>query len=316
MNISVIIPNYNGKGLLEKNLSTVIVALFHYLTNHKQTGEIIIVDDGSRDDSVSFLEEFVEKEKSIAMHIEKNRKNKGFSSTVNKGVSLAKGDIVVLLNTDVRPEKNFLEPLLTHFKEENVFAVGCMDKSIEHNKVVLRGRGVGGWRRGMFFHAAGDVTKHTSLWASGGSSAFRTSLWVKLGGLNELYNPFYWEDIDLSYRAIKSGYQVLFEQESVVIHEHEKGTIRSLYASSQVQRIAYRNQFIFIWKNITEVSFWISHIIYLPYHILRSVLRGDMNFLIGLFQAFVFLPNIIQSIFTEHRFFVRNDSAIVKEYSQ
>ena len=44
---------------------------------------------------------------------------------------------MVLLNTDVAPEKDFLSPLIKHFKDSEVFAVGCMDKSIEKGKVVL-----------------------------------------------------------------------------------------------------------------------------------------------------------------------------------
>ena len=109
--------------------------------------------------------------------------------------------LYILFNTDVYPDKDFLTPLLSHFKDEKVFAVGCMDKSIEGKDVVLRGRGIGVWKRGFLVHEKGEIEKSDTLWVSGGSGAFRKSIWDKLGGLNELYNPFYWEDIDLSYRA-------------------------------------------------------------------------------------------------------------------
>ena len=52
---------------------------------------------------------------------------------------------------------------------------------------------------------------------------------AKLGGFDGLYDPFYWEDIDLSYRAQKSGYKVIFEPKSIVTHEHEKGTVKEMF---------------------------------------------------------------------------------------
>ena len=108
MNLSVVIPNYNGEELLGKNLPKVLSSV--------EDAEIIVVDDASSDGSLKVLGNFKHKIKII-----KNEKNLGFSSTVNRGVKEAKGGIVILLNTDVIPEKGFLDPLLSHFKDDNVF---------------------------------------------------------------------------------------------------------------------------------------------------------------------------------------------------
>ncbi len=204
MTVSIVIPNYNGAHLLEKNLPMVIEAVHNYEEKKHFDTEIIIVDDASVDDSIQEIKNQILRLRGQELKIIMNEKNLGFSSTVNKGVRHAKGDILVLLNTDVRPEKDFLLPLVSHFeKDDNVFAVGCMDKSIEGEKVALRGRGVGRWEKGFLMHARGEVNKNNTLWVSGGSGAFRKSIWEKLGGFNDLYNPFYWEDIDLSYRGVK-----------------------------------------------------------------------------------------------------------------
>ena len=224
MSISIIIPNYNGAELLKKNLPKVTDAI----SNYKESIEIIVVDDCSTDSSMEILK------KLNGIRIIRNERNLGFSSTVNNGVRNASGEIVVLLNTDVKPEKEFLIPLLNHFNDEKIFAVGCKDKSIENGKTVLRGRGVGMWKKGFLIHSRGEVDKNTTLWVSGGSGAFKKSIWEKLGGFDELYSPFYWEDIDLSYRAIKSGYKILFEPKSVVIHEHQKGAIKRKYSPSHI----------------------------------------------------------------------------------
>lgn len=316
MEVSIVIPNYNGEELLKKNLPKVLAAV--------GAAEVIVVDDCSTDASASAISNFkfqiVRKcefcKQKPNFKFLQNEKNLGFSSTVNRGVREANSGIIVLLNTDVLPEKDFLEPLLKHFDDPKVFAVGCMDKSIEDGKTVLRGRGIGRWQRGFLVHARGEVDKTDTLWVAGGSGAFRKSIWEKLGGFDELYNPFYYEDIDLSYRAVKSGFKVLFEPKSVVIHEHEKGAIKKKYSPFKIKAIAYRNQFIFAWKNATDFSLWVSHILWFPYHFVKALLRADLPFFLGFLAAFIRLPNVIQSRLKASRLFVKHDYEVIRHYSR
>jgi len=214
----------------------------------------------------------------------KNERNLGFASTVNRGVEEAKGEVIVLLNTDVYPEEGFLEPILLHFRDPKVFAVGMLDKSIENDKIVRRGRGVAEWRRGFYIHSRGEVNKTDTAWVSGGSGAFKKAIWEKLDGFDEIYNPFYWEDIDLSYRAQKKGYKILFEPKSVVVHDHEKGAIKSRFSSWKIKSISFRNQFLFVWKNADFKQF-ISHIFWLPHHFFKSVITIDTCFIAGFLWA-------------------------------
>ena len=297
MKISIIIPNYNSKHLLEKNLPRVIRVTMEQWNNG--TMEIIVVDDGSTDGSIEFINQFTSSRvnglknslinnslinnKSIIKLI-RNERNLGFSSTANRGVGAANGEVVILLNTDVYPERGFLEPILSHFKDPKVFAVGMFDKSIEGEKIVRRGRGIGEWQRGFYIHKKGEINKADTAWVSGGSGVFRKSIFLQLGGFDEIYNPFYWEDIDLSYRAQKAGYKILFEPKSVVIHEHEKGIIKSNYNKQQIKTISYRNQFLFVWKNANLNQLFL-HVIWLPYHAVKSFLTADFCFFKGLIWA-------------------------------
>ncbi len=281
-NVTVVIPNWNGKSLLEKNLPKVIAAA--------KDAEILVVDDGSTDDSVAFIKKNYAK---VGIIVKRN--HEGFSSAVNAGVAAASGDIVVLLNTDVVPEENFLPPLLFHFANDKVFAVGCMDKSKEGDVVVLRGRGLAKWQRGFFVHERGEVHASDTAWVSGGSGVFRKSMWNELGGMDPLFNPFYWEDIDISYRARKAGYTLLFEQKSVVWHFHEEGKIKQSFAKTRVKVIAYRNQFAFIWKNISDVGFLLSHVFWTPIRLLQSLLTGDVWMIVGYVTALIRLPQIFTS---------------------
>lgn len=309
MDISIIIPNYNGEQLLKKNLDKVYKELSSYKSGKT---EILVVDDGSLDESVAFLNEFSKTHQNCKVLV--NSKNLGFAPTVNRGVEASIGEIIILLNTDIYPEEDFLKPLLKHFSDVEIFAVGCLDRSIESGRVVLRGRGLGEWRRGFLVHRRGEVDKQNTLWVSGGSGAFRKTIWEKLGGFNELYAPFYWEDIDLSYRALKSGYKILFESKSVMVHEHEKGAIKSKYSEFKIKTIAYRNQFIFVWENVTDSSLQIAHIAWLPYHFAKAIVNSDWAFYLGFFEAFILLPKIIKSSLKAQRQSILSDKEVIDRF--
>jgi len=125
MRVSIIIPNYNSRENLPKNLPYVLKA---------GADEVIVVDDASTDGSQKNVKCQMANGKSKVLRLIENKKNLGFSSTVNRGVKEATGDIVVLLNTDVTPEPGFLGPLVAHFSDPKVFAVGCMDSGLHGQK--------------------------------------------------------------------------------------------------------------------------------------------------------------------------------------
>lgn len=318
MNVSIVIPNYNGEVLLKKNLPKVFEAASYYSQKTDKTVEIIVIDDGSTDDSVISIKNYQTEIKNIKIHFKiiENEKNLGFSSTVNRAAAESNGDILVLLNTDVIPEKDFLIPLLSHFVDEKVFAVGCMDKSIENGHITLRGRGIGRFERGFLFHARGEIDSTNTLWVSGGSAAFRKTIWVTLNGFNKLYNPFYYEDIDLSYRALKSGYSVLFEPKSVVVHEHETGAIKTNYSANEVKVVAYKNQFIFVWLNITDINLILKHIAWLPYHFLFTLYKKEITFWIGFLKAIILLPSILSARSQNKKMFTKEDKTILQNFSK
>ncbi len=282
MKVSIIIPNRNGAELLEKNLPSVLAAA--------KGEEVIVVDDASTDNSIELLQD-----KFSSVRIIRSGHHQGFASTVNIGVQEAAGEIVVLLNSDVRPEKDFLAPLLKHFDDPKVFAVGCLEKSLEGGKTILRGRGEAKWEKGFYIHWRGEVDKSSTAWVAGGSGAFRKSIWVKLGGIDTMYDPFYWEDIDLSYRGRKAGYRILFEPTSVVVHEHEIGAIKREYSAIRVKIIAYRNQFLFIWKNLSDPNILLGHAIWTPIRLLQAVFRGDIAMLVGYIWALFRIHLVISS---------------------
>lgn len=315
MNLSIIIPNYNGEALLKKNLPLVLKSVKEYKDGKI---EIIIPDDPSIDNSKEVIKDFIGNITQANITgktiFNNDKKEAGFSRNVNRGVDLATGDILILLNSDVAPCEDFLDAMLPHFTDPNVFAVGCMEESIEDDQKILRGRGVGKWEKGFLFHARGNIDKNNTLWAGGGSSAFRKKIWDKIGGLEDLYNPFYWEDIDLSYRAQKVGYKIIFEKKSIVIHEHEKGAIKTKYKSKEIKKIAYRNQFVFVWLNITDKDLLLSHMLWLPYHLLTALLRKDLRFFEGFLKALLKINKILKKRKEYRKLFIKTDKEILEEF--
>lgn len=297
MKVSIVIPNFNGERILKENLPKLLPVIGN--------SEVIVVDDASTDGSIVALKKYFPQVKIVA-----REKNEGFSSAVNDGVKIAAGDLVLLLNTDVVPTPGFLDAAIRHFKNSKVFAVGCMQKNVEGDKIVWRGRGIGNFSQGFLIHQRGEIDKTNTLWVSGGAGIFRKNIWHDLGGMDELYNPFYWEDIDLSYRALKAGYKLVFEPESIVIHNQAQGAIRSFYDQAKINTIAYRNQTQFVWLNITDVSLLVNHALFLPVSLIRALIKGDFAFLAGFFNVFIRLPRIIGKRNINKKNFIIQDKEI------
>ncbi|HSX18764.1 MAG TPA: glycosyltransferase family 2 protein [Candidatus Saccharimonadales bacterium] len=301
--ISVIIPNYNGEKLLAKNLPQVF--------KNTQGAEIIVVDDASTDNSVNLVKEEFGKVKVI-----EQQKNGGFAHSVNTGVKAASGDLVLLLNSDVAPTPGFLKPATDHFKDSNLFAVGLMDLSHEDGKVINRGRGGAKFQKGFLMHFAMSNESGETLWVSGGSSLIDKKKFLELGGFDEIYAPFYWEDIDLGYRAQKEGYICIFEPKSQVEHYHQEGAIKKNFSPSFVKTTSYRNQFLFVWKNISDYQFLIEHLMWLPINIAKSFIALDWPFLLGFTKALFKLPQLVFNYQQETVNDKLSDKEIIKKFEK
>ncbi len=120
--ISIVIVNWNGKKWLKKCLIS--------LSNqtYKNT-EIIIVDNGSEDDSVNYIKNYFPKIKVI-----KNKKNLGLPKANNKGVKMSKGKYLLLINTDVWVEKNFLSKLFLFYKKNDFSVISPLVRKYDKNK--------------------------------------------------------------------------------------------------------------------------------------------------------------------------------------
>ena len=269
MNISIVIPVYKQKELFLKNLS--------HNVPHLEQNEIIVVNDNPEEslrDDLSRMGNII---------LIENTKNMGFGESVNKGVMRAGNPYVMLLNSDSLLNDTSFKKALDHFKNDpQLFAVSFAQKEKDGSIV---GKNEIYWKRGMFYHRrAKDLLPGKNAWAEGGACMIDRNKFIKLGGFDSIFTPFYWEDIDLSYRAWKAKYSIFFDPAIQVEHHHES-TIGAHFSKKYITVIANRNQFLFIWKNIHDIPFVISHWFFLPYQILFHLLKGNTVFMEGLFQA-------------------------------
>jgi GT2 family glycosyltransferase len=244
--VSMVIPNWNGAPLLFKNLPKAILAK----KNPKnKIVEIVVVDDGSTDNSV----DIINKNFSTDVKLVRHSTNRSFPVAVNTGVRFALGTHVCLLNTDVVPSENFLANSVKLLEDPRVFGV------------TLHEAGYGpaiGYFDGYLRHSNGpeaDMVVET-LWISGGSGVFSKRIWKELKGMDaSLMNPFYWEDVDLGYRAHKRGYKLLWDPKAHVVHDHESVINLSNFRRRYLNLVKERNELLFIWKNITSENFFKKH---------------------------------------------------------
>ncbi|OGK47815.1 hypothetical protein A2963_03105 [Candidatus Roizmanbacteria bacterium RIFCSPLOWO2_01_FULL_40_13] len=297
--ISIIIPVYKNYGLFFNNLRN----------NQKYFAgcEVIIMNDYPQEKIAKKVKEIIPK--AVAVD---NKKNLGFANNINSGVKRAKGEYVLLLNSDVILKDDSFKKTVEQFKQDNkVFALSFAQYESD-GKLVGGNRGY--FMNGLINHMRQAKTDDRKVifnfWADGGSSIFKKDLFLKLGSFDRLYNPFYWEDVDLSYRAWKAGYKVYYCSQVKVRHYHES-TIGKYFQKTSILKTAYRNQFIFNWKNLTDKDFILNHLLALPKLLLISLVRGNWPFLQGFFLALFKLPKVIKSRKKTLKFFKKTDKEIL-----
>lgn len=292
--ITVIIPAY-------KNTAELVSNLKHNLPFLSDC-EIIVVNDDPSQSISEDLKEFKN------LKLIEHAKNKGFGESVNDAVARSTQPYLFFLNSDVKLINNSFKSAVTMFeKHGNLFAVSFAQ--IEKDKSIV-GKNRIFFKQGLVQHSKADDTQTgITAWAEGGAAIVKKSLFLELGAFDPIYSPFYWEDIDLSYRAWKTGYEVLFRSDIQVIHHHES-TIGTFFDKNTVKRIAYRNQLLFTWKNITAFSLLLGHIFQLPLYLLKALFRGDLTFILAFFQALASIPYVVSSKLKSKHETVKSDREI------
>jgi len=291
--VSIVIPNFNGEKLLKENIP---ILLKH--SSVVQGVEIIVVDDGSTDSSVAFLKTHFPHIHTVSLD-----KNYGFSYACNRGFKDAKGDIVYLLNTDIKVCENFLEPLMSHFKKDDTFAVSSLETT-PTAKSALPAKTISialvKFKLGIFWYWYDEVNYAAGheielFCVSGGHAAFDRKKFLSLGGFDRLFSPFYAEDGDICWRAWRKGWRSFLEPKSCVRHVC-KGTIARYYSKSKIQTIHWKNRFLLTWKNVFSGKYMFAHLLFLIPELLVLPFCGKKEFTRGFLSACAQFSELIKSI--------------------
>ena len=209
--VSVVIVTWNGRQFLDACLNAVAA-------QRGVSTETILVDNGSHDGTVAYVEERFPSVRVIALP-----ENRGFAGGNNAGVREARGRYIALLNNDAVPEPGWLESLLGGMDEDARFALVTSRIVYMHDPGVIDSAGDGMLASGGAFkrhHGASvDLARESMevFGVCGAACLMPRRVFEELGGFDEDFFVSH-EDVDLSYRARLLGYRCRYVADAVVRH--------------------------------------------------------------------------------------------------
>jgi N-acetylglucosaminyl-diphospho-decaprenol L-rhamnosyltransferase len=277
--VDLFVLNYNGATFILDTIESLTKA-----SKHSQNEcQIIVIDNASTDDSVNIIcERFSHIE---IFQMAENRVLCAF----NDAVRASKANIVFLLNSDLKVQTDFIDPMVDVFnRKEDVFLVG--GKSFLLDETYEGGLSIPLMRYGMFGTSCNfqghehflHSRKHTF---SVGFGAYDRSKFLELGGFDDLYLPGRLEDADISFRAWRKGWLSYFEPKSVLYHAGAK-SFKARFGVRGTREIAYRNTYLFMWKNIFDTKFWIAHWVFFLPRLFWMLIKGQPEYATALIKSF------------------------------
>ena len=244
--ISIITVNLNGKEYLKDLMDS--LSSIEYPA---EKTEIIVVDNGSTDDSVDYLSGSFP-----AVRLIKNPVNEGFAKANNQGARAAAGDFLAFLNNDTRVDKKWLIELLrpVYGSVETVCSgskVLSMDgKSLDFVGGMINFEGKG-FQIDYGKSVDEDVYDRSFYlpFANGGAMLVKKKVFIDAGGFDEDFFSYY-EDVDLGWRLWILGYRVVFAPKSIVYHVHH-GTSK-IFSEDRLRFLKERNALYSVFKNYDD----------------------------------------------------------------
>ncbi|AWH85854.1 dTDP-Rha--alpha-D-GlcNAc-pyrophosphate polyprenol alpha-3-L-rhamnosyltransferase [Flavobacterium album] len=262
--IAIVILNWNGKGLLEQFLPSVMA--------HSEGAAIYVADNASTDDSVAFV-----KANYPAIQIIENKGNFGYAKGYNDALQVVEEEIYALVNSDVEVTEGWLEPVIELFEKDTETAI-IQPKILDYkNKTHFEYAGAAGgfidkygypFCRGRIFDTIekdnGQYDDTTEIfWASGACFFIRKDVYRELGGFDEDFFA-HQEEIDLCWRAFNLNYKATFCYKSVIYHV---GGATLSTGNPRKTHLNFRNSLWMMVKNLPAGKLF-------PVLVMRMVLDG------------------------------------------
>lgn len=290
--LAIIILNWNGEEMLKTYLPSVI--------EHSKDYDIIVADNGSKDNSITFLNREYPK-----IRIIENKENFGFAEGYNRALKEVEAEYYVLLNSDVEVTPNWIDPIIELMDRDKKIAC-CQPKLLsflERNKFEYAG-GAGGFidylgypfcRGRIFDHIEEDKGQYDDekeiFWATGAAFFVRSSIYWELGGLDKDFFA-HQEEIDLCWRAKNAGYKIFYSPKSICYH-YGGGSLNK--SSPFKTYLNFRNNLYLLYKNLPSNKSFPVFFKRLFLDIIASftfLLKGNLGEFLAVYKAYIsFIKN-------------------------
>lgn len=281
---------YQGRPLLDFCLPSLSAACDRY----GRYARVVVIDNSSTDGSVEYIARHYP---AVTVFQNPNR----FLFSYNDILPSLHDDIVVFCNSDIKLEPDSLDHIAKCFDDPSVFCVGpdiCARDSDDGKTRLSGSRCIRlQYYKGRLFPVdIGGVIERDlpqPAYVLGAAAAYDRKKLVELGGLDELYYPFYWEDCDIAFQARDRGWKNLIEERAVAYHLGSH-TMDPSHVNNQVQAIHLKNEYLFLWKFLKQPKYIWQSLAYLPYNALHYRFGGVYCFckaVIGLARA---LPLVLK----------------------
>lgn len=293
--VSLIILNWNGKKWLKQGLPTVRKVKY-------PNKEIIVVNNGSTDDSAEFVKKNFPEVKIVEI-----KQNRGYAGANNIGVKSAKGKYVLLLNNDTKLTPDFLDKLVDDLENDN--SIGIVQPQIRSlikpkllDSVCSYLTFTGYMYHYGYMKPWKEKKYQKQLFAysiKGACFMIRKIEYLRLGGLDEDF-VCYVEETDLCHRMWLSGKKVLYEPESIMYH-WGGGDMQVMTKNETTMLRSFRNRFLSYIKNfsmkellkIIPVLFIFSEM-FIVLLIIKREFRKAFGAQVGVLSVPFYLPNMLK----------------------
>ena len=277
MKVSIIVLSWNGVDYLEDCLDAVLCQDYPDV-------EVIVVDNGSADGSADF----------VAAHypdvrIIRNGRNLGFSAGNNVGLRTATGDALILLNQDTVVESGWLGALVEAVLDNPGTGIAggkalYPDGTIQHAGGYVNERGWGS----HYGYQCEDVGQFDQMrdvdYVTGAALVVTRRALGTIGGLDERFEPAYFEDLDWCYRARMAGFRVVYVPRAVLMHRE---TSMLADASHRARYLFHRNRVRFVLKH-WSLQRLVDEFVQAERAWLESLIEGDEQVVAAMHHAYLY----------------------------